>query len=372
MSVEQPELLLEYCRERQLRVRTLLDQLSLDRAVFVSHENIQYLTGFRPHRLMQAAVCIDVDGDCTLAAPNQEPNGAAFDKCVTFEAQWHSTLRQEQMQSALTALSDVVASKAARTGIEGSAGGLHLRSFVCGSGEPVVDIDPGLWRLRRRKDPDELRMIRRAIDCTEAMYRKAREVIEPGITELDVYNQLQAAAVHVAGEPLTALGNDFQCNSPGGPPRDRAVEDGELYILDLGPSYRGYYADNCRTITVNRHHPTDEQQRAWEAIVSVLRTVEETVRPGVSCRELFRQAQTMLDEFQPGAFFHHLGHGFGLFPHEAPHLNPHWDDVFEEGDCFTAEPGLYTAELRAGIRLEQNYRVTESGVDRLTNFDLEL
>ena len=82
----------------------------------------------------------------------------------------------------------------------------------------------------------------------------------------------------------------------------------------------------------------------------------------------------MLDDVSPGAFFHHLGHGFGLFPHEAPHLNPAagWDDVFEVGDTFTAEPGLYTPELNAGIRLEQNYLVTKGGVELLTHFPLGL
>ena len=175
----------------------------------------------------------------------------------------------------------------------------------------------------------------------------------------------------VAGEPLTAIGNDYQCNSPGGTPRTRVAQAGELFILDLGPAYRGYYADNCRTIAVNGA-PTDEQMRAWRAIVAVLEMVEASAKPGVSCRQFFMRAQEMLDEYQPRAFSHHLGHGFGLYPHEAPHLNPNWDDVFEEGDIFTAEPGLYTPQLRAGIRLEQNYRVNSNGVERLTNFSLEL
>ena len=61
-----------------------------------------------------------------------------------------------------------------------------------------------------------------------------------------------------------------------------------------------------------------------------------------------------------------------MFPHEAPHLNPQWDDTFEVGDTFTAEPGLYTPQLAAGIRLEQKYLVVECGVERLTNFPLRL
>lgn len=103
-----------------------------------------------------------------------------------------------------------------------------------------------------------------------------------------------------------------------------------------------------------------------------LELVERTVRPGVSARALFQAVQGLLDQSPVGVFNHHLGHGIGLFPHEAPHLNPHWDDHFELGDVFTAEPGLYAPELRAGIRLENDYLVTESGVERLSDFPLEL
>src|SRR5690606_7230030 len=110
--------------------------------------------------------------------------------------------------------------------------------------------------LRRRKDDDELAMIHHAIGCTERMYMVAREIIEPGIDELEVYGRLHAAAVDAAGEPLSAFGNDFQCGTMGGLPRRREAQAGELYILDLGPAYRGYYADTCRTFAVDRQ-PTD-------------------------------------------------------------------------------------------------------------------
>jgi Xaa-Pro aminopeptidase len=214
-------------------------------------------------------------------------------------------------------------------------------------------------------------MLRRAIACTEAMYARAREIIRPGISELEVFSQLHAAAVEAAGEPLTDLGNDYRAIDAGGPPRDRQAQAGELYILDLGPAYRGYHADNCRTFAVNGR-PTDEQHRAWENIVPVFDMITSSVRPGVKCRDVFARAQEILDRYRRECFYHHLGHGIGLYPHEAPHLNPHWDDVFQEGEVFTVEPGLYGPELRAGIRLEEDYLVTADGVERLTRFALEL
>jgi Xaa-Pro aminopeptidase len=43
-----------------------------------------------------------------------------------------------------------------------------------------------------------------------------------------------------------------------------------------------------------------------------------------------------------------------------------------EGEIFTAEPGLYSQELRGGIRLENLYLVTKDGVKNLLNFPLDL
>ena len=59
-------------------------------------------------------------------------------------------------------------------------------------------------------------------------------------------------------------------------------------------------------------------------------------------------------------------------PHEAPHVNPNWDDTFAAGEVFTIEPGLYGDALRHGIRLENDYLVTEAGVELLTPFPLGL
>ena len=366
MPGELPQLDLDLCRQRQQRLLDVLEAAKADRAILTRPEQVQYFTGFRPHHLMTAAVCVDADG-CLLVAPNEEPTRHAAKRVATFEAQWLCTLRQDQERALAKSLKDALAKPASRLATDNSAAWAELG----GTSTATVDIEPEILQLRRRKDADELAMIRHAIGGTEAMYARAREIIEPGITELRVFNELQAAAVETIGEMLSGTGNDYQCNSPGGPPRDRAACDGELFVLDLGPAYRGYYADNCRTFAVNSQ-PTDEQLRAHAAIVSVLDHVATTVKPGVSCAALFAEAKAMLDEYEPGSFHHHLGHGIGLYPHEAPHLNPSWDDTFQEGDIFTAEPGLYNEALRAGIRIEENYLVTADGVEQLTRFPTDL
>jgi Xaa-Pro aminopeptidase len=199
----------------------------------------------------------------------------------------------------------------------------------------------------------------------------ARQIVAPGINELEMFSRLQQVAVEECGEMLTGTGNDYACNARGGPPRNRQAQAGELYILDLGPAFRGYFSDNCRTLAVDGK-PTDAQQRAWEKIAEAFPLVESRVKPGVGCRAFYEEIKALMDQYKPGSFNHHLGHGIGLFPHEAPHLNPNWDDTFEEGDVFTVEPGLYEPELKAGIRLENDYLVTATGVELLSDFPLEL
>jgi Xaa-Pro aminopeptidase len=358
-------------RGRQQRLLAEMQAQRLDLVVVQQIEHVQWLTGARYPWTMSPAAALSADGRLTLVAPKKPELPAAANEVVHYEAQWHSTLRNDQRQAASVELLKAIANKAGirRIGVEFSCFTQHLAAL---SGERV-DIEPAIYRLRRRKDPDELARIRKAIAGTKKMYELARQIVAPGITEIEVFNRLQAAAVEEYGEMLTGTGNDYQCGARGGAPRNgRAAKDGELYILDLGPAFRGYFSDNCRTLAVNRK-PSDEQQTAWTHVMKVFAHVEKTVKPGKNCQELFREAQAILDESPVGIFNHHLGHGIGLFPHEAPHLNPHWNDTFEVGDVFTCEPGLYDEKiLRAGMRIENDYVVTETGIENLSPFPMEL
>jgi Xaa-Pro dipeptidase len=359
------------CRSRQARLIEVLDREGLDLAVVARAEHIQWLTGVRYPVFFEPIVTLASDGHCRLIVPNKAPEVAAADEVVTYEGKWLSTMRNDQRAAAAAVLADARPAKepSLRIAAEYSVFGPHLRAAV--GAVAVFDVEPEIVRMRRRKDDDELTMIRKAIAATGAMYRRAREIIRPGINELEVFNELQAAAVGELGEMLTGTGNDYACGVPGGPPRNRDAQDGELYILDLGPAFRGYYADNCRAIAVNGK-PTDLQAETNRRIIDVFEMIETKVRPGVRCRDIFEEAKSMLDAYMPGRFTHHLGHGIGLSPHEGPHLNPNWDDTFCERDVFTVEPGLYGDDLRGGIRLENDYLVTSDGVELLTDFPLEL
>jgi Xaa-Pro dipeptidase len=361
---------LQACRGRQRRLLKAVAAEGLEQLVISRRESVQWLTGVNIRAPYEPLAAIDAGGRVTLVLPSRQVNQpAAADEVIPYEEKWHSTLRDVQQEPSATALHSALKMKPNRIGCEYGSFGLHLSAGWDGA---TVDIEPTLFRLRRHKDPDELRMLRHANEANKSMYEVARQMVRPGVNELDVYAELYATAVKTLGEPPTYFGQDFRSGTRGGAPRDRAAQAGELYIFDLGVGFRGYYSDNCRTLAVSGE-PTDAQHKAWEAVKAIFPVVEATIKPGASSRQLFETVQKQLDECLPWVFNSHLGHGVGLAPQEGPHLNPYWDDTFAEGDFLAVEPGLYYEEqLRHGVRLEQNYLVTASGVELLTDWPLGL
>jgi Xaa-Pro aminopeptidase len=350
-----------------------IGELGLEVAVLSSRETIQWLTGALIRAPYEPVVVLRADGHCLLVLPERQlGETAAVDEKLGYPAKLHSTLVDDQRAaSSATLKTALIAKFPKRIGIEFASFSPHLTFLESLGVTESVDVGPSVSKLRLCKDADELAMLRRANEANHAMYKRAREIVRPGVTEIDVYNELHAVAVQTLGEPLTYFGQDFRAAARGGAPRNRAIEAGELYIFDLGVGFRGYYSDNARTLAVGGE-PTALQLKAWNAVRSVFAFVEQNVRPGVSCKMLFEAAQKQLDAYQPWIFNHHLGHGVGLSPQEGPHLNPRWDDHFAEGNFIAVEPGLYHDELRYGVRLEQNYLVTATGVELLTPWPLEL
>ena len=369
MAVDPFEVDVAACRSRQQRLLAEMERLSLEWVLLTRGETVQWLTGAYVGPLYAPAAAMNRRGHVTLVLPARKASlAAAADEVLPYEEKWHSTLRDEQRVASNAVLLDALPKPLSRVGGEWTCLGPDVLTACNGE---ISNIEATNFRLRRRKDPDELRMMRRANDANRAMYALAREIVRPGVNEIDVYNALHAAAVSELGEPLTYFGQDFRSNARGGAPRNRQIEVGELYILDLGVGFRGFYSDNARTIAVGGS-PTEKQLQAWQRVSEVFPLVESFAKPGASCQQLFHQVQALLDKSAPWVFNHHLGHGVGLAPQEGPHLNPHWDDTFQIGDFFTAEPGLYHEELRFGVRLEENYVVTAGGVEKLTDYPLGL
>ena len=217
----------EYCRQRQQRLLNVMHERKLDAVVVGQTRHVYYFSGYMPFWLHEAAFVLQDDGTSWLICGKEPEHSVAAKHINIFESNWLGTQRQEQAALAAEQCEGLLDHTS--VGIDTSA----VSRLV--SNQSPLSIDEDLWQLRRRKDSDELALMRKAISCTKAMYDRAPRIIEPGVPELRVYTELHAAAVETAGEPLSPayLGNDFRCAAPGGSPRGGRAAQPALFALTL-------------------------------------------------------------------------------------------------------------------------------------------
>jgi Xaa-Pro aminopeptidase len=239
----------------------------------------------------------------------------------------------------------------------------------------IVDIGPLMRPLRRKKDADEIAVLRRSMHAGEAGLAAAHEKVRPGMTELDVYLIVQNAAMTALGEQVIVYG-DFasgpRCErDKGGPPTSRRIETGDLVLIDFSVVVAGYRGDFTNTFAVGGG-PTSRQRELFEACVGALRAGEASLKPGTPARDVDAAvrghfASLGLDQYFPT----HSGHGLGLGHPEPPYFVRESSDTLEAGDVVALEPGLYVDGV-GGMRYERNYLVTPDGAESLSNHQISI
>ena len=227
--------------------------------------------------------------------------------------------------------------------------------------------------LRAVKTPEELRCIRTSQEIAEKSLLETLERVAPGMTERQVEAYLTwrllengsengVFGIVAASGPNSAL--------PHAVPTDRALERGDLLLIDFGALYRGWYSDITRTVAIGR---AGEEERAVYALVqSACEAAIAAVSGGVSAAAADEAARSVIRQAGYAGFFGHgLGHGVGLDIHELPRLRPGSRDTLRPGNVVTVEPGIYLPE-RFGVRIEDLLAVEEKGCSRLTRMSREL
>jgi Xaa-Pro aminopeptidase len=137
--------------------------------------------------------------------------------------------------------------------------------------------------------------------------------------------------------------------------------------LDFGCFYDGYASDITRTFqTGNKIKPKLTQ--IYQVVYDAQRKGIDVARPGVHAKKVDKSARDFIERKGYGKYFGHgLGHGVGLRIHELPRVSKTSDDVLEEGNVITIEPGIYLPGL-GGVRIEDDFLVTKDGVEQLSHF----
>jgi Xaa-Pro aminopeptidase len=369
---------IESCYQRQQRLLQEMAAARTDLFLTSNFRTVYYLTGVLTAADTPTIFGLHPDGRSLLITASNQEQFAATNRLQVETYSIERTIT-EPLHDAVALLHGPLSAHAAQIrtcAVERAGSSAVLEDEVRRTlpHAALSDATRTILKLRKRKLDDEIAEIRQALDLSAVAYQAARDAIRPGISEIDVYNQMNAALTRAAGT-VVAFPGDFACGERaikgGGAPTARLVQEGDLYVLDLFPAPNVYSSDTCRTFAVST--PTDAQHKAWEAVTAAMRLGELLVKPGVRARDVYTQVKSYLDSQDPAAsFWHHLGHGIGFPGHEAPRLIPGTDDVFEVGDVFTLEPALYGPRLQGGIRIEDNYVVRETTIENLFHFPREL
>ncbi|QDT37999.1 M24 family metallopeptidase [Stratiformator vulcanicus] len=236
-----------------------------------------------------------------------------------------------------------------------------------------VEVGPILRTLRRSKHDDEIVLLRKCMAAGDAGHARAREVIRPGVSELDVYREIQSAAIAEAGRAAIVYG-DFRATNAaepkaGGLPTEYVIKEGDLFIVDYSVMLDGYRSDFTNTYAVGE--PTQRQQELFDACVAGLEAGEKAIAVGAKCADIYQTVSKPLEEAGVGPLAHHAGHGLGMGHPEPPILVPESVDELLEGDVVTLEPGVYVEGV-GGMRIEHNILVTSDGAERLNGQTISL
>jgi len=217
----------------------------------------------------------------------------------------------------------------------------------------LVPAPHAIEALRAVKDAEEIEALTRAVLLGDAACEHARSVARPGMTERELAWEVQRYAMEHGAEDLS-----FPTIIAGGPwgalphaiPRDVPLAEGAGVVMDLGVRVDGYCSDLTRTIFLGE--PDAQFRRIYDIVLTAQETAEERIEAGMTGAQAHEIAATVIRAAGHGEHFGHgLGHGVGLDIHEAPRLRPRSEDVLEDGQVVTVEPGIYIPGW-GGVRIE--------------------
>ncbi len=278
---------------------------------------------------------------------------------------------------------------------------------------PVNDV---VEQLRGTKSPAELALIRQAVDITVRAQKEAIAALKDGMNEFE----LQALIEYTfrrngADRPsfATIVGSGPNSTTLHYNANDRFIDLNDLVVMDIGASYKGYAADVTRTVPASgKFSPT--QRDVYAIVREAQAAAERQAKLGAPSRLMNDSANTVIAnglarlrliespdatyDCSTGAtprqcpqyrlyYMHGLGHGIGLEVHDPEQY--YYTAKLLPGSAFTLEPGIYVREhvleempdtpgnreiaarLRPmvafykniGVRIEDDYLVTEQGVE---------
>jgi Xaa-Pro aminopeptidase len=292
---------------------------------------------------------VPVKGRAQLVAPRLEAGpyvGCAVD--MTIHEWTDSEGWDEAIEDAATAIRP-----RGRWGVGGKVPFLFVSRLMKHVPARFDDAEPVLQGLREVKDEAEVALLRRSAEILSKSFEEFPSLVREGMTERDLGRK---ATEIIYANGATRVDDLLVQSGPNGGdphwlPSDRKIRRGEGIVLDISSSFKGYYADVTRTVSLGTPR---ELRDVYAKVVEAEELGIEAALEGASVGDVDAAARNHLARAGLGKYFiHRTGHGLGLEVHEAPYIVEGGREKLRNGMCFTVEPGAYMRG-KLGVRIEDD------------------
>ncbi len=386
--------------ERNLRLRKIRQQMKasqVDACIVSTPVNTYYLH----QHIFQGYTYVPYEGDiqCFVRRPND------FDaaRIELAEAQCHFIRKPEQileiLQEAGCALPEIL-------WLEGEEmpQSQWARMAKMFAGSQLKNASHGLRMARSVKTDFELSQIRRSAALHEAVYRDIPSFYRPGMSEqefcIEVEYQMRKggclglfrcygidmesfmgsvlAGVNAAeSSPYDfALGGAGHPSNPIGANSREVMKEGQSVLVDMCGNFTGYLDDLSRCFSIGKL--PDIAYQAHQVALDIQAFVQECLKPGVICEDIYNGALKMAQEAGMAPYFmgcrqqaKFVGHGVGLVINELPVLAPRMKEPLQAGMVLAVEPKMVIEGIGA-VGVENTFIVTENGGEKLVQLSDEI
>ncbi len=247
------------------------------------------------------------------------------------------------------------------------------RDWFTAFGE-AADATPLLATARGLKTEQEIERMRLANDIAAAAMEHCKLILEPGMTEAQIAAEWEGF-VHGEGTGWEAkvdlaLGFSLVWSGVGiktfTATTSRPVVEGEPTLFEIWVCADGYWCDHTKNLVAGELTP--EYRELEAGLMAVYADAIAFARPGASLAELDRRVRDGIDAMGfPGQPSHPICHGVGARAHEPPYAHQAGGGEVAAGMVLAIEPGCYI-EGGGGLRVEDNFLVTDAGAEKLSSF----
>ena len=232
--------------------------------------------------------------------------------------------------------------------------------------------------LREKKQPEELSLLKKAIQISAQGQIEVMKAIHPEMTEREVQGIHQLVykkygAAHEGYPSIVGAGHNacvlhYITN-------DKTDLKNQLILMDLGAEYQGYTADVTRTIPVSGKF-SPEQKALYEIVYDAQNAGIHAAQKGASFKAIGKAANKVVERGllslglidKPDDYRRYLPHGIshhiGLDVHD-----PGLYETLDTDMVITVEPGIYVPKgspcdpkwWDIGIRIEDDILITDEG-----------